>query len=209
MGRNSGSNRKGGMTEGDFDAGGKGVKMPKDLAGLVSIQNPQVYKSVKQAISRFHSVLGVRQKEVKIGTLPSGVGGVHFTENGASKLVVLSKSVFNGKGTTTGSVSKWAESGYRSGHLTKTNKAVAHIPTHELAHATWNAHMTSPKHKAAGKEIQSVYRSWLRDKKKSGYGKYASSNVSEFFAEVCTKAIHGKSDKYTTRIKGIIKKHGL
>lgn len=209
MGRNSGSNRKGGLPEGDFDGGGKGIKVPKDLAGLVTIQNPQVYKSVKQAISRFHSVLGVRQKEVKIGTLPAGVGGVHFTENGASKLVVLSKRVFNGKGTTTGTVAGWASSGYRSGHLTKTNKAVAHIPTHELAHATWNAHMTSPKHKAAGREISKLYRSWMRDKKKSGYGRYASSNVSEFFAEVCTKAIHGKSDKYTTAVKKIIKKHQL
>ena len=209
MGRNSGSNRKGGLPDGDFDGGDKGIKVPKDLAGLVTIQNPQVYKSVKQAISRFHSVLGVRQKEVKIGTLPSGVGGVHFTENGQSKLVVLSKKVFNGKGTTTGSVAGWAQGGYKSGHLTQTNKAVAHIPTHELAHATWNLHMTSPKHKAAGREIEKLYNGWIRDKKKSGYGKYASSNVSEFFAEVCTKAIHGKSDKYTTAVKKIIRKHQL
>lgn len=209
MGRNSGSNRKGGMSDGDYDGKSKGIDIPKDLAGLVTIKNPKVYKAVKESISRFHSVLGVRQKEVKIGTLPDGIGGVHFTENGASKVVVLSKRVFNGRNTTTQSVAGWAEHGYKSGHLTKTNKSVAHIPTHELAHATWNAHMTSPKHQAAGKEIDKVYKSWMKDKKKSGYGKYASSNSSEFFAEVCTKAIHGKADKYTNRIKGIIKRYQL
>ena len=49
--------------------------------------------------------------------------------------------------------------------------------------------------KAAGKEGNKVVKSWKKDNKKSGYGKYAETNVSEFWAETVTKAIHGKSYK--------------
>ena len=197
--------RSGGLKGGDANYSGKTGK----LESLSSIKNPQVYKSVKESISRFHSVLGVRQKDIKIATLEHGVGGVHITANGQSKQVVLSKQVFNGKNTTKKSVESWAESGYKSGHLTKTNKPVAHIVTHELAHATWNNHLTSPNAKAATKSVNSLYNKWRADKGKKGYGKYASTNVNEFFAEVCTKAVHGKADKYTRAAKGIIKKYKL
>lgn len=47
------------------------------------------------------------------------------------------------------------------------------------------------------------------DKSKQGYGKYAKTNVNEFWAEVCTKAVHGKADKYTKAAKDIIKKYKL
>ena len=39
--------------------------------------------------------------------------------------------------------------------------------------------------------------------------KYAKTNVNEFWAEVCTKAVHGKADKYTKAAKDIIKKYKL
>ena len=208
MAKTSGSNKppqNGGLPTNDSNYKGKVGK----LEPLVSIKNPKVYKSVKESISRFHSVLGVRQKDIKLATLDAGTGGVHISQGGVSKQVVLNKSVFNGKGTTTQSVAKWAETGYKSGHLTKTNKPVAHIVTHELAHATWNSNLSSPNAKAANKSVSSLYKKWRADKNKSGYGKYASTNVSEFFAEVCTKAVHGKSDKYTTGVKNIIKKYKL
>ena len=99
--------------------------------------------------------------------------------------------------------------GYASGWSTKTNKAVAHTVTHELAHATWNANMTGANQKAAGKEVNKLFKSWKKDNKKSGYGKYAETNVSEFWAETVTKAIHGKSDKYTKKVKEICKKYKL
>lgn len=91
----------------------------------------------------------------------------------------------------------------------ETNKAVAHTVTHELAHATWNANMTGANQKAAGKEVNKLFKSWKKDNKKSGYGKYAETNVSEFWAETVTKAIHGKSDKYTKKVKEICKKYKL
>ena len=207
MGRNSGGspNRQGGLKPGDADFKGKVGK----LESLSTIKDPQVYKEVFSAISRFHSVLGVRQRNVKVATLPAGVGGVHVTSGGKSEVVALSKQVFNGKGSTKKTVEGWAKSGYKSGHLTETNKPVAHIVTHELAHATWNAHLTGAAHIAAGKEITKMYNSWLKDKGRKGYGKYASSNVSEIWAEVCTNAVHGRADKYTKRAKSIVKKYGL
>lgn len=209
MAKTSGSNKQppkdGGLPENDSNYKGK-IGKPESL---VSIKNPKVYKAVKESISRFHSVLGVREKNIKLATLSAGFGGVHITQAGQSKMVVLNKQVFNGKNTTTQSVASWAEHGYKSGHLTKTNKPVAHIVTHELAHATWNASLASPNAKAASKSVNSLYKKWRADKQKKGYGRYASTNVSEFWAEVCTKAVHGKSDKYTTAVKSIIKKYNL
>jgi hypothetical protein len=141
MAKTSGSNsnkppKTGGFKAGDANYKGKVGK----LESLSSIKDPQVYKSVKESISRYHSVLGVRQKDVKIATLGAGVGGVHITQGGSSKQVVLSKEVFNGKDSNKRTVESWAKSGYNSGFLTKTNKPISHIVTHELSHATWNQH---------------------------------------------------------------------
>ena len=209
MAKTSGSNMKppksGGLRAGDSNYIGKIGK----TESLVSIKNPQVYKSVKESISRYHSVLGVRQKDVKIATLQPGVGGVHISDGGVSKQVVLNKSVFNGKNTTKKSVEEWASTGYKYGYLTKTNKPVAHIITHELAHATWNNKLSSPNARAASKSINNLFDKWNADKKKKGYGSYAQTNVNEFWAEVSTKAVHGKSDRYTKSVKSIIKKYKL
>ena len=59
MGRNSGGsnpNAQGGLKENDSNYKGKIGK----LESLSTIKNPAVYKEVGSAISRFHSVLGVR-----------------------------------------------------------------------------------------------------------------------------------------------------
>ena len=206
MAKTSGSSTSrgnGGLPQGDSSYKGKIGK----LEPLSNISSPQVYKAVKESISRYHSVLGVRQKDIKLGSLSAGVGGVHVTTGtGQSKQVVLNKKLFNGSKKE---IEGWANAGYKSGHLTKTNKPVAHIVTHELAHATWNSNLSSPNAKAAGKNINSLYKKWRQDKGKSGYGKYATTNVSEFWAEVSTKAVHGKGDKYTRQVKGIIKKYKL
>ena len=179
MGRNS-SGTRGGLQPGDATYKGS-VGKPEPL---VNMKDPALYKATKEAISRYHSVLGVRQKNVKLAELSAGTYGVHVTANGKSE-------------------------GYASGWSTKTNKAVAHTVTHELAHATWNANMTGANQKAAGKEVNKLFKSWKKDNKKSGYGKYAETNVSEFWAETVTKAIHGKSDKYTKKVKEICKKYKL
>lgn len=165
-----------------------------------------MYKATKQAISRYHAVLGVRQREVKLADFP-GAYGVHVTSgDGKSKAVYLNRSHFN-QGAKR--VASDHAANYTSGWSTHTNKPIAHTVTHELAHATWNEHLSGANQRAAGKEIRTLYRSWMRDKKKSGYGKYARTNVSEFWAETVTKAVHGKSDKYTRRVKAICKKYNL
>lgn len=207
MAKASGGTRKsdGGLKAGDADYKGTIGRVET----LKAIENKEVYKAAKEAISRFHAILGVRQKKVKLADLEDGVGGVHVTRGGESEGVYLSKSIFKPASATTQSVADWARRGYESGHITKTNKPVAHIITHELAHATWNEHMTSPRAVTAGKDIKQLYKRWVGDKKKKGYGRYAATNVSEFFAETAAKAVHGNSDRYTIALQDIIKRHRL
>lgn len=201
MGRNS-SGTRGGLQPGDSSYSGK-IGKPEPL---VNMKDPQMYKETKAAISRYHAVMGVRQRSVKLAELSGGTYGVHVTVNGKSDAVYLNKKHFNqGKKAVVAAHSK----GYASGWSTKTNKPAAHTVTHELAHATWNAHLTSANHKAAGREISKLYTAWKKDKKKKGYGTYAKTNVSEFWAEAVTKAVHGKADKYTRRVKEICKKYKL
>lgn len=204
-GRGALSGNRGGF--GSAEAGN--VKTPTKLYPLSSIKDKKVYSSLKEAISRYESTMGVRQREVKLGKLGNGVGGVHVSSGGQSEVIVLNKSVYNSKKSNYKTLSSWASRGYDSGHITRTNKPVSHIVTHELAHATWNSHLSGKQHKAAAPHIDRVYKSFLKDKKKSGYGRYAHTNVNEFYAEVSTKAIHGKADKYTRKIKTINKKYGL
>ena len=179
------------------------------VESLKSIKNPAVYNSAKDAIARYHSVLGVRQRTVKLADLPDGILGVHVTKDGESAGVFLNKSVFQPDSVTTRGIADTVKKAYDTGFLTRTNKPVAHAITHELAHATWNAHMTTAKAKAAEPDIKKLYKQWATDKNRKGYGKYASANVSEWFAETATKAVHGSNDMYAAAIKRIIKKHNL
>ena len=172
MGRNS-SGTRGGLQPGDATFKGK----VSNVEPLVNMKDPAVYKATKEAISRYHAVLGVRQRSVKLADLPAGTYGVHVTANGKSDGVYLNKAHFN---QSRSAIEASHRKGYASGWSTKTNKPIAHTVTHELAHATWNQHMTGAKQKAAGKEINKLYTQWRKDKKKSGYGKYAATNVREF-----------------------------
>ncbi len=201
MGRNS-SGTRGGLQPGDSNYKGK----ISGIESLANMKDPHMYRETKAAISRYHAVLGVRQRNVKLANLGGGTLGVHVTKDGQSDAVYLNKKHFNqGKKEVISHNTK----GYKSGWSTTTNKPVAHTVTHELAHATWNAHLTGANHKAAGKEITKLYKTWKKDKKKTGYGKYAETNVSEFWSETVTKAVHGKADKYTKKVKSICKKYKL
>lgn len=205
MGRNS-SGTRGGLQPGDANWKPKGKKVELNPEPLVNMKDPQMYKAIKEAISRYHSVLGVRQRNVKLGDIGAGTLGVHVTVDGKSDAVYLNKAYFN-KGKK--AVNAAARKGYDSGWSTRTNKPIAHTVTHELAHATWNNHLTGVNQKAAGKEIQKLYSAWRKDKNKKEYGKYSKTNVNEFWAETITKAVHGKADKYTKKVKAICKKYQL
>ena len=89
MGRNSSGNR------GTKDGGGDYKGKITNVGPLVEMTDPQMYKATKQAISRYHAVLGVRQCEVKLADFP-GAYGVHVTSgDGKSKAVYLNRSHFN------------------------------------------------------------------------------------------------------------------
>ena len=190
---------------------GDGNAKKKDISNVESLKNmkdKQLYNEMKSAISRFYKEMGLPQKDVKLADFnnPSAMG-VHVTINGVTGGVFLNKSYF--KNGTKKSITETITKNYNDGFLTKTNKPVAHVLTHELAHSVWNSHMTGAKQVAAGKEIQKVYNKWKSDSSKSGYGRYAKTNISEFFSETITKGIHGKSDKYTKALKKIVKDYKL
>lgn len=175
---------------------------------LVKIKDPAVYRDMKEAISRYHAVLGVRQKSVKLADLEEGKLGVHATDvkTGKSVGIYINKAYFN---QSRAAIIRSQRKGYDSGWATRTNKPIAHTVTHELGHATWNSSMKGARYVAAGKEIYKLSGQWLRDRRKSGYGKYAHTNLDEFWAETVTRAVHGTQDKYTRAVKRIIKKYGL
>ena len=201
MGRTSSGNR-GGLQPGDSNYKGS----IKNVESLVKMKDAAMYKATKEAISRYHAVLGVRERNVKLATLSVGTLGVQVSSGGKSEGIYLNKSIFN-QGAK--AVNAQTSRGYKTGWHTKTNKPLAHTVTHELAHATWNSSLGGANQKAAGKEIKALYKKWVADKKKSGYGKYAHTNVDEFWAETVTKAVHGKKDKYTDKVKDICKKYKL
>ena len=135
---------------------------------------------------------------------------MHVTRGGQSEAVYLDTSFY--KTGNVAKVVKAKQGAYNSGFLTKTNKPVQHTIVHELGHATWNNHLTGQKQVAASKDIQATYREFRREYasgKLKGYGKYSTSNVNEFWAEATTKAVLGKSDKYTKFVKSTIKKYKL
>lgn len=201
MGRNSA-----GVKAGTNDGSGQFKGKVSNVSSLVEMKDKAMYKAAKEAISRYHAVMGVRQRSVKLADLGGSAFGVHVTRGGKSEAVYLDRRHFN---TGAKNVAREHSNNYKSGWSTKTNKPVAHTITHELAHATWNAHMTGANQKAAGNEVKKLYSQWKRDKRKKGYGKYAETNVSEFWAETVTKAVHGKSDKYTKAVKTIANKYKL
>ena len=185
-------------------------KAASSSRAIHTIADRSVVKELQGGISRFHAVMGVRERNIRIADLDAvGALGVTWYKNdgsGRSEGILLNSKFFDRKKK---SIEKDVLEGYNTGFKNKTNKPLQHTITHELAHATWNRRMSSTKAKAAGKEITALYQKWMKDKRKKGYGEYAESNVSEFFAEGVTKAIHGNADKYTRSLKKIVSKYKL
>lgn len=203
MGKSSGTDR-GGFGGGDGTFRGE-IKNARDLA---TIKDGAVYKEMKEGISRYHAVMGVRQRSVKIADLPDRWNGVHVTNGkGESEGIYLNAKVYDNLSRS--KIRERVTSAYESGWSTRTNRPIQHTITHELAHATWNNHLRSPQAMAAGKEIMALRKQWKRDAKKKGYGDYSKTNVNEFWAEVIAKAVHGTPDKYTRAAKAIVKKYKL
>lgn len=101
MGRNS-SGTRGGLQPGDATYKGS-IGKPEPL---VNMKDPALYKATKEAISRYHAVLGVRQKNVKLAELSAGTYGVHVTANGKSEGVYLNKKTFHANEKSGGSLTQ-------------------------------------------------------------------------------------------------------
>lgn len=215
MGRNSGgvnNYAKAGTTGIAVNSNGRKLtpkqvaKMTATATGTSSMQHRDMEKQINRAISRYEAVMGVRERHVRIADI-SGAYGVTYIGPNGSQGIYLSRRHFDTSKRKFEAAYK--ASNYANGFKNVTNRAAQHTVTHELAHATWTSSYTSPKHKAAGKEIQHLYRQWGKDKRKKGYGSYGKTSVDEFWAEVITKGIHGKPDKYTLRAISIARRFKL
>ena len=166
-------------------------------------------ENMKKSIEETPLMLEVNElTAVRIADLDAkgALGVTYIGKEGKSTGILLNSKFFDRKRKT---IEKDVIAGYNSGFKNRTNRPLQHTITHELAHATWNASMSSTKAKAAGKEISALYKKWMKDDKKKGYGAYGRTSVSEFFAEGVTKAIHGNADKYTKKLKKIVSKYQL
>lgn len=203
MGKSSGSDGKRDFPKGGYQTDVE-IKNPRDLA---TMKDNAVYREMKRGISRYHAVLGVRERSIKLADLPGSIRGAQTSVGGKGTGIYLNSKIYDKYSKS--ALEKQVRKAYDSGWSARTNKPIQHTITHELAHATWNSSMKTANAKAAGKEISALGRQWLNDKRKKGYGKYGESSVDEFWAEVIAKAVHGNADKYTRRAKAIAKKYKL
>ena len=93
MGRNSGGNNPGPGDLGKGDSSYHGSI--SNIQSLVHMKDKQLYKETKQAISRFHTVMGVRERNVKLADMDKSVMGVQVSANGKSTAVFLNKEYYN------------------------------------------------------------------------------------------------------------------
>lgn len=214
MGRNSSGNgySKAGSkaiainSNGTILTSGATKQMLSSAESISKLPDREVVLQLQRGISRYEKVMGVRERDIKVATVRGAYGVTYLNQDG-SQGIYLNKSIFSQKRNKL--ESDYKKQNYDTGFKNLTNRPIQHTITHELAHATWTSSYTSTKAKGAGKEIKELYKSWSRDKSKKGYGEYGKSNVDEFWAEVITKGIHGKSDKYTRKAISIAKKYKL
>lgn len=181
-----------------------------NIESLNNIKDKKVRETVWRAISRYHTVLGVRQTNVMLADLPTfGTFGLHVTDDstGKSDSIYLNKAIFM---QSYGNVKGIMENMYREGTFSRTNKPVAHTIVHELAHATFNDKLNTPNAIAAREEFSQMYKKFIGDKKHNeSYGLYARQKPNDFWSEVSVMAVYGPQDEYTKWLKATIKKYKL
>ena len=213
MGRNSGSSREIGKTG---NSSGRSFPEPFEYSTIGDMKHKDTAKMLMKAVTKFQTTLGLPTRMVRIADLPKGVRGVMFPD---SNTVYLDQKLFEQP------LSKVEEHFKKSrgmhGWDTRTSKQVRQVPTHELAHAYWNSSQKDPKSLEMGKELRKLYREYMRDGKKKGYGKYSHTNVDEFFAETTAAIVNpryhdrtvngvttkARSNYYVDEVKKIIKKY--
>ncbi len=197
----------------NLNGSGKNVEIVvaavENSRSISSIADRATVKELQRGISRFEAKVGVKERSVRIGNLDkmNALGVTYIAKDGQSMGILLNQRFFDRKKNVI--ESDVIQNHYNSGFKNRTNAPLQHTITHELSHAVWNADMKSSSALAAKKEISALYGKWMKDEKKKGYGRYGETNLSEFYAEGMTKAIHGNADKYTRKLVHITKKYGL
>ena len=211
MGGNTGRTViKGGTVSGNTggignDRGGNYQGSIENIGSLKDMQNRDLQRQVQQGISKFESRLGVRS-DVRLADLSGAVGVARTNRDTGKTEVFLNRQHF--EVATPKEVRAYKKRAYDAGFLTRTNKPTQHTVVHELSHALWNSHRKDQKSVTAGKDISKLHKTFMRDNS-SKYGSYSKTNINEFFAEVMTKGVLGKSDKYTKGLFNIVKKNKL
>lgn len=211
MGGNTGrSVIKGGSVSGNTggigaDGGGNYGGSITDIGSLKEMTNRDLQRQVQQGISKFESRLGVRS-DVRLANLTGAVGVARTNIATGKTEVFLNRKHF--EVASPKDVIAYKKRGYDSGFLTRTNKPTQHTVVHELSHALWNSAKRDANSVAAGKDIAKVYKAFQKANPK-GYGSYSKTNINEFYAEIMTKGILGKSDKYSRALINISKRNKL
>lgn len=171
------------------------------------VQDENMIQEINKAVSAFQLAFSHRCQVIRFEYLGISTIGRTTIEQGKT-VVLLNKPLFCNKSASKDLRSLILEQ-YDKGYWTITRNPVAHAITHELAHTVWMESGQREVEKAAKNSICNLFEIWKNDPDKTGYGQRASVDVSEFWAEVCSRAILGESDKYTRAVQQIVKIYHL
>lgn len=182
------------------------IEAPESASGIVFensslVQDENMIQEINKAVSAFQLVFSHRCQVIRFEHLGISTIGSTTTEQGKN-VVLLNRPLFCGKSASK-DLRSLIQKQYENGYWTVTSTPVAHAITHELAHTVWMENGQREVEKAAKNSIFNLFEIWKNDPDKTGYGQRASLNVSEFWAEVCSRAVLGESDKYTRAVQQI------
>lgn len=189
-----------GGTEGANDRNTTYKGSIKELGGIRDIKDPVARRAVQEAVRQYSNTYGLPTREVKTAIL-SGVIGI-----GGDGRIVLNRQYYNNAER----LLKLKREAYKSGWSVPTNSPLRHTVIHELAHASWQSSRVgaNPKLTAGIRALYQRYKADVR-RGKNPIGKYAASNIDEFWAEGITQATIGKKQSYYSRqLKRLLRKYG-
>lgn len=172
----------------------------KALGGIRDITDPVSRRAVQDAVRQYSKTYGLPTREVKTAILSGAIG------IGGDGQITLNRQYYNNSKR----LIKLKKEAYKSGWAVPTNSPLRHTVIHELAHASWQSSRVraNPKLSAGIRALYRRYRAEVRAGR-NPIGKYASSNIDEFWAEGITQATIGKKQSYySTRLKKLLKKYG-
>ena len=171
----------------------------RNVGGIRDIKDDTARLAVQRAVSEFAKQYGLPTREVKIADL-QGVYGI-----GGASGIYLNRRFYNNPA----SILAAKAASYKSGWSVPTTAPLRHTVIHELAHSAWQS-----GRRANAKLTKGIQALWTRYKAevrsgKNPIGKYATSNIDEFWAEGITQATIGRKQTYYSRkLKALLKKYG-